>query len=75
MYFDLDGESKGLNEKTGDTISIKFYPRSWKSGSYITGKAMDKSGKVKFEITGSWCDKILIKNLQSDETQIIWTKA
>jgi hypothetical protein len=63
MYFDLEGEVNGLNERTGDTLSIKFHPRSWKTSSHITGKAFDSNGLEKFEISGSWNDKIYVKNL------------
>jgi hypothetical protein len=48
MYFDLVGEIKGLNEKTGDSLTITFNPKSYRSGSFITGKAMDKNGNIKF---------------------------
>lgn len=54
MYFDLDGKVNGINKKTGDTLSIKLVPKSWSTGSHVTGKAFDKSGKAKYEISGSW---------------------
>ena len=63
MYFDLEGEVKGINHKTGDTLTIKFHKKSWNSSSHITGKAQDKNGKEKYEISGSWADKIYVKNL------------
>ena len=63
MYFDLEGEVKGLNHKTGDTLAIKFHPKSWNSSSKITGKASDKNGKTKYEITGSYADNIYVKDL------------
>ena len=74
MYFDMEGELEGINEKTGDTLSIKLIPRSWNTGSSVNGKAMDKDGKVKFEISGSWTDKIYVKNNQTGANDCIWTR-
>jgi hypothetical protein len=74
MYFDLEGECDGINERTGDTLNVKFNPRSWSSNSYITGSAKDKSGKVKYEISGSWIDKIYVTNLQTRIKVCVWTR-
>ena len=74
MYFDLEGEINAINHKTGDTLQIKFNPKSWRQPSHITGKAFDKSGKQKFEISGSWTDEIFVKSLQTGENNCVWTR-
>ena len=60
MYFDLNSEIKGVNERTGDKLIINFKPKSWSKPSYITGECKDKNGKTVLTISGSWLDKIMI---------------
>ena len=63
MYFDIEDKSLGKNLKTGDSIEINFTPKSWTKPSKLEGTCKDRSGKVIYEISGSWLDQVSIKNV------------
>ena len=74
MYFDIENSYpiSGLNLKTGDKFHMKFTPKSWSAPSKLEGTCSDPSGKVIYEISGSWCDKVFLKNKVSGSEQCIW---
>ena len=68
MTFDIDGVTKAMNKSTGDSLELKFIPKSWSKPSKLEGTCKDKSGKVIYEISGSWLDQISIKKLSTNES-------
>ena len=71
MYFDLNSEMKGLNEKTGDRLTITYKPKGWNKPSYLTGECKDKNGKTILSISGSWLDKIFITDANGIK-ELMW---
>ena len=52
MYLELQGKVEGFNETTGDKISIKFNPKTWRKPEFVSGTVEDRNGNVQVEITG-----------------------
>ena len=73
MYLDIDGTLRAINKTTGDTLEIEFTKRGWTSSSSLSGKCMDKNGRVVYKIEGSWLDKVTIKDQIDGGSEVIWT--
>jgi hypothetical protein len=71
MNFELDGEIIGTNETTGDTIELKFFPRKWRSQSYVVGTVKDKEGVIHHKLSGSWTTEIVLTNTKTGESEVI----
>ena len=72
LYIDISGVIKAKNHNTGETAELEFVPRSWSKGSEIKGFSSDSSGRKRYEIRGSWMDKIYLKNLDTGSERLIW---
>lgn len=71
MYFDISGTVKGLNKTTGDTIELKFVPKSLFKERTISGSVKDKSGKTHFTFSGSWLSEIIIEDARGNKS-VFW---
>lgn len=73
MYFDSEGTIKGKNMTTNDTIELTFTPKSFmQKESLIKGVTYDAMGKKRYEISGNWLKQIVLKNLQTKQTQVVF---
>jgi hypothetical protein len=54
-----------VNHKTGDSVKVEFVPKSWSKESFVKGGGFDKSGKKRFEISGSFRDQVVLKDLMT----------
>ena len=66
LYIDIAGKVEATNHITGEKAIINCIPRSWKKMSEISGVGIDKSGKVKYEFSGSWLSEVKLKNLETN---------
>ena len=74
QYFDLDDKIQGKNHKTGERVDLKFVPRDKNGRSTIKGQCFDSRGTLVYELTGSWADQIQLINVQTKESETIWTE-
>ena len=75
MYVDMEGEIVGINHKTGEKLVVQFIKQKSKTKkSRIHGFVYDKNEYPKIEIYGSWLSEITIKNLDTDETEVVWSE-
>lgn len=68
MSIDLTGSIESMNHSTGDTVELKFEPKTRK----VTGSGYDERSNKLFEIFGTWTDSIRIKNIRGCSTSEIW---
>mmetsp|Transcript_25632 Transcript_25632/g.39440 ORF Transcript_25632/g.39440 Transcript_25632/m.39440 type:complete len:177 (+) Transcript_25632:1941-2471(+) len=63
------------NHLTGEKCELEFKARGWtsKNKEALEGKIKDKSGKVKYTLTGKYTEKILLTDTESGEVSEIWT--
>ena len=66
LYADMEGTINSVSHTTGDKAEIKMVPKGWKNPSKIEGIVKDSKGNKRFEITGSWLDQIILKDLKSN---------
>mmetsp|Transcript_10612 Transcript_10612/g.16197 ORF Transcript_10612/g.16197 Transcript_10612/m.16197 type:complete len:211 (-) Transcript_10612:56-688(-) len=69
---DLEGLTKGKNHKTGHTFEMKYYQQKGKSMSRIEGKCFNREGTQVYELTGSWMNEIVLKNLKTGFSEVVW---
>lgn len=68
VSIDLNGSIESTNHSTGDTVELKFEPKTRK----VVGVGYDQRSNKLFEIFGSWAESIKIKNIRACTTSEIW---
>ena len=72
IYLDIDGKLTGRNQD-GHYIDVSFTTKGWTTDSTLSGYGYNKDGTKLWEISGSWLEKVVIKNLRTKETEVLWT--
>ena len=73
LYAEIEGSMQAINHITGEKADINFKSKSWSAQSSVTGKCFDSSGKLKYEISGSWLDKLYLRDVDSqNQPEQIW---
>ena len=57
---ELNGLMKGINERTGDKLEIKFVPKTSNKAPSISGYCKDKKGNVHFTVSGNYLEEIFV---------------
>ena len=68
VSIDLSGSIESKNHSTGDTVELSFEPKTRK----VKGNGFDQRSNKLFEISGSWTESIVIKNIRGCSTSEIW---
>ena len=64
---------EGINRRTGDKIVIDFHANSKPQFGKIAGKCHNKSGKLIYEVSGSWGDKVYVTHCLTGEKELVYT--
>lgn len=73
VYPDYGGNIKAINHKTKERVELTYHDRkSEKGNSYVTGKAYNSTGRLVYEITGSWLNEIKVKNVITGDYDVAW---
>ena len=72
LYVDLHGNCDIDNLTTGEKARIFIHRQGWtKKNSYkVEGKILDKNGKCKYEVLGSWNKEMRIRNTETGEEEV-----
>jgi hypothetical protein len=64
-----------MNHTTGDKCEIEYKIRGWsgKNKEVIHGEIRNSLGEPKYHIDGKYSDKLILKNLETEEEKEIWT--
>jgi len=72
LYIDFAKDMYAVNHATGERAILNFVERGWTCDSYITGTMYDADGAAKYNITGSWMNKLVMTNIDTKEEFVIW---
>ena len=70
LNVDLVSRIESTNHSTSDTCELTFETKNKKC--ILSGFGFDKRGNKLFEISGSWQDKITVKNIRTCSNDVIW---
>ena len=60
LYFDIDMSINAYNDKTGETLTVKFAPRNKTNPlSTLKGKCYDSQKRLIYELEGSWMTEVI----------------
>lgn len=74
-YLEPQGPSEIVNVDTGDRVDFDFKIRGWsgKNKDALVGIVKDAKGVAKYQISGKYSENFELKNLETDEVEILWT--
>ena len=73
-YVEPQGAAEVVNQENGERCDIDYKLRGWSGSSkdMLVGIIKDSNGVAKYNINGKFTDKIVLKNLETSETEVIW---
>jgi hypothetical protein len=79
LWIDHYGDMVVTNHTTGDVCTLTFKPAGWRGKSQfeIEGKAVTKSGEVKYDVSGKWHERIIAKPAGTDSesnAMVVWKR-
>ena len=76
LYLDLSGETTVENLQTKEYCIIKCHLKGWSQSSHskFDGGIYNANKEKKFEIFGKWLEQIFLKDLETNETILLWER-